>query len=685
MTQNITTMLFEGGLDLTTPAVAVRNGSAIGGYNYEAVTGGYRRIGGYERLDGRLRPSRARFWGLGFTNGSADVSPGAVVTGATSGATGIALAGASVTSGSFGGGDAAGVYPIGELSGAFQAGESLTSGGALAVATGPASESFAPTDEETLSWLSAAVERRRALIEAVPGSGPVRGVNVLSGDIYAVRDNAGGTAGVLYKATASGWTAQPLGSTLEFTGASSAFPEGATVTGAVSGATGVVKRAITRGGTYDGSASGVLVLSGVTGTFQSEAISGGGGSANATGAQAATVLPPGGRYRFENHNFYGSVETKRMYGVNGVGRGFAFDGEVFSPIHTGLSDELDKPTHIAEYNEHLFLGFANGSVLFSEIGEPLQYQAIGGAGEIAFGDRITNLIVSNTVLVVSGETQIGYIAGTDSATFRVQEVSFDSGAMEHTAQMVDTPFYFDGGAIRRLTQTEALGGWRMGAAVRRIEPLWENKRKTGAVPTCSYRVRARDHYVMLLSDGTGVTTYLGRREPEAMVIRFPFKSFCAYSGDDSGDERILVGADDGFVYDLDQGRDFDGAEVDYLLPLGFVSIGGVYRNHRWHKARIGVEAKGAVTLAFSSEFSYGDSENPPGAETQFAIFGGGGRWDVANWNEFFWSSPVVGEGVARIDGFGFNIGAALYGEATFEEPHTLNWMSLYSTPRKVNR
>ncbi|HIJ26297.1 MAG TPA: hypothetical protein HPP79_11555 [Gammaproteobacteria bacterium] len=41
---------------------------------------------------------------------------------------------------------------------------------------------------------------------AVPGSGDIRGIWIYGGDVYAFRDNAGGTACVMHKATISGWT-----------------------------------------------------------------------------------------------------------------------------------------------------------------------------------------------------------------------------------------------------------------------------------------------------------------------------------------------------------------------------------------------------------------------------------------------------------------------------------------------
>ncbi|MCP3674993.1 MAG: hypothetical protein GY829_11065, partial [Gammaproteobacteria bacterium] len=49
-------------------------------------------------------------------------------------------------------------------------------------------------------------EANRAAISEVPGSGSILGVCVFDNTVYAFRNNAGGTAAVMYKATVSGWT-----------------------------------------------------------------------------------------------------------------------------------------------------------------------------------------------------------------------------------------------------------------------------------------------------------------------------------------------------------------------------------------------------------------------------------------------------------------------------------------------
>lgn len=103
-----------GGLDITSPVLALRPGQAIAAINYElAPVAGYRRVNGYERFDGRTSPTDFAYGG--------------------------------------------------------------------------------------------ARDAQRALIQPVPGSGPVRGVFIFREAVYAFRDTENGINKKLWKATSLGW------------------------------------------------------------------------------------------------------------------------------------------------------------------------------------------------------------------------------------------------------------------------------------------------------------------------------------------------------------------------------------------------------------------------------------------------------------------------------------------------
>ena len=77
---------FMGGEILTDPALSQPPGSLLYGKNYEVYPeGGYRRIDGFERFDGRTKPSESLYWILEFETGSSASVDTDVITGATSG------------------------------------------------------------------------------------------------------------------------------------------------------------------------------------------------------------------------------------------------------------------------------------------------------------------------------------------------------------------------------------------------------------------------------------------------------------------------------------------------------------------------------------------------------------------------------------------------------------------------
>lgn len=690
MSQTPASFAVGGGLDLMTPALRMQPGRAIACVNYEPDLRGYSRVTGYERLDGRPKPSQASYWTLSFDQGATQIMEGDTVTGGTSGATGIALYDAEAATGSYGGGDAAGTIILTQVTGTFQDDEDLeVSASPVAVADGTATSRGADDDSDDTTWLRAAIDYARAQIAAVPGSGPVRGVWSYMGSKYAVRDNSGGTAGVLHKATTSGWQAQDLGREVAFTsGGTYEVLEGDIITGATSAATAIVRRVILTSGTWaGGDAAGRLIVNTQTGTFQSENLDVGANTNVATiaGDTAAITLPAGGRYEFVNTNFYGASNLRRCYFVNGVGKAHEYDGVVAVPINTGMPN--DTPNHLAAYKLHLFLSFPGGSLQNSATGNPQSWNAVLGAAEIGLGEDITGLIGdSDTALIVLGRNKVSYLTGDDQNNFFLDTIADDAGAIEWSAQRVQQPVFFDDIGLRDLTATDKFGDWRMGSKTFLVEPLIRAKRQAGVTVKASLRVRARDQYRLFWSDGTGITVYMGRKDPETLPFDLGMVVECCCSAEEAdGTEVLLIGDSDGMVYQLDSGNDFDGEDVDAYIRLAFNSVGSQQRQKRWHKATLEVDASATTTLGMTAEYGYADPDQPPSPEQSFSVRGGGGFWNESLWDQFYWSSPAVGLAEAPIDGLGRNISITVISSAAYEDRHTITGLTLNYTNRKVLR
>jgi hypothetical protein len=138
---------------------------------------------------------------------------------------------------------------------------------ATALSYGPPVIRDADADASLVSELRTAIEDQRSTINIVPGEGSVLGVWVFSGNVYAFRNKSGAATAGMYKSTSTGWSEVDLGTALNFDGTTTngEFVVGSVVTGAA-GASGTVA-AVSYSGLWETGAKGVVVLTGITGTF----------------------------------------------------------------------------------------------------------------------------------------------------------------------------------------------------------------------------------------------------------------------------------------------------------------------------------------------------------------------------------------------------------------------------------
>ena len=689
--------MMGAGMDLITPAIKKHPAAAIGGYNYEPRPEGYRRFQGYEKVDGQGNPSASKYYILNFDASTVAIVAGDTVTGLASGATAKALVDGVLESGTYGGGDAVGYLVLWNLVGAYLDNEALqVSAATRALANGTELLEGAGTDANNMLWRVAAVDARRATIQEVAGSGPIRGVWCYNGNIYAFRDNAGATACDMWESNGpSGWIAVDLQQHLHFDAGILVINVGDTVNGLTSSATAVVERVVVISGDWStNDATGFLILSSVVGVFQDNedlrvATS---KKADVDGVLVDGLLGAGGYFNFLSHNFYGGSGTRRMYGANGAGQAFVFDGD-FANIETGMV--IDEPEYIGVKKDTLFLSFAGGSLQFAGAGNPLAWSVVLGAGEIGMGDEITGICreyANGAAVLCRNKTAILY--GTDfsaSGDAALDVVSDEAGAIAGSVQTLVKPTFFDNTGIRDLTAVQAYGNFQFGdgdGLSGAIKPLINSKKSAGVSVTCSVVVKEQMQYWLFFDDKSIFLLSMATGKPRLMPMYMPLIVRCAYSCEDAnGDEVVYFGSDDGYVYSLGTGNNFDGDEIEYLLRLPFWHLGSPNHNKRFHKAILELDpsTSGTTTLNINADFSYGNPDQPSIDAQTFTVTGGGGFWNTALWNQFYWGATVEGQAEAYIEGEGLNISIGLGGTIAAEEPHTITGNTYYYSPRRLKR
>lgn len=690
MTAQQTYYGLSGGLDQESPAIAVPPGRAIAVRNHESVSRGYQRTQGYERYDGRARPSEAIYSIATFTEGITAFVTGNTVTGLSSGATARVLATPVLTAGAWDG-TGEGRVALHLIAGEFLTGEAMRVGGVtFATLDTPPAEGDGTEDAENLAYLVASREYNRSLITKPPGSGAVRGVLWYDGKLHAWRDNVGATAGVLHHSSAAGWTQPDLGALLLYNGGGVEIEAGDTITGSISGATATVRTVAVDAGTDWGGttgAAGTLVLDDVVGDFEEGDTLGVGGvpSASAVAVQSAAVFPAGGRYEFDIFNFYGTVGFERAYAANGVGKAFEYDGDSIVPISTGMPD--DRPFLVAAHKNHLFLGFPKGSLQHSDLGEPRSFTARLGAAELGMGHELTGIIPNATAtLLITTGTSLAVLTGNDSSDWLLEGLSDEAGAKAYSAQRIGQIIYLDERGVRSVAATQTYGNFKLATFTSLIQRELDAKRRNGVEPVGSCVVKSKDQYLLFFSDGTGISIYFGRKNPEPMLFEYPFVvSSGPHVAEVEGIERVFVGATDGYVYELNSGTSFDGEEIEAFLQLPFGHQGGPRVLKRYHKAVAEMIAGPDTSIALVAQFDYGVGLQPYAHSEIFGIQGGGGLWGISSWAEFQWDSPTVAQAETYLQGLGVNMSLIIFSSSATMDSYTLQGMTILFSPRGQKR
>lgn len=652
----------EGGLDLLTPTLSVAPGVAREAQNMEqSITGGYTTVMGYEAFDGRTAPSSAGYFTATIT-GSATV--GATITGATSGATGKVV---------YVGG---GIMAYTKAVGTFAPGESFGTGTIVDL-------SGSITDPQLAASIkAAAADVYRADIQAVPGSGPVRGVAYYKATLYAWRNNVGGTACAIYKSTPAGWVNVPLLYEIPFTAGSTAYAEGSILS--KGGVTATVKRVVVESGDWGSSnAAGRLIITQPSGTFTA-GVAGGGGVVTVSTNAAQITLAPNGRYEFDLGNFAGFT---RLYGCDGVNRAFEFDGETLVPLNTLNSP--DAPQHIAVHKLHLFISIGT-NFQHSGIGEPYKWSVIsGGAAYRVEGDV-------NQFIRLPGNQQSGALAIGCSDATRIlygnspqdfQIVPFEDSAdlRAYTGANVggQTLFLSSSGVVS-LSTSQNYGNFASSAISMGILPFVQQRINQA---TASLVHRGKSQYRLFFADGSALyCTMSGPKLLGAMPMQFPDPVAVATQGKNAvGLDVAFFGSTDGYVYQLDSGPSFNGEPIDFFLTLPFNAQGNARVLKRYRKAALEVQGTSYSEFRLTYDLAYGSTDIPQ-ADTPSTIATAlaATYWDQFTWDAFVWDGRSLTPSEAYLLGTGENIAIRIEGSSKTADPVTINSIVLhYSTQRHL--
>jgi len=348
----------------------------------------------------------------------------------------------------------------------------------------------------------------------------------------------------------------------------------------------------------------------------------------------------------------------------------------------------------------LFLAYPGGRVVHSTVGLPFNFSGFLGSAEFGLGDEITgmNSVVGN-VLVLTTDRETRGLFGKSVSDWEMKLVGEQTGGKLHSTQKIDTIYALDDLGITSVARTDAFGDF-VGATVSQlIQPIVTQLRGQF---TDSTIVRETNQYRQYFSENSAIILYVpagGRQDynrkkaPEFGFLEYPYPVLKIYNTDDeTGKERTYfvsdalggTDGDDGFVYEDQIGKDFDGAVITSFVRLPFNHVGSPLRRKRFRRADLELNSPQQQDLKFIVDLDYSGDEFISGTH-DVSVFGSGGFWDSDNWDEFTWDGASIARARANITGTATNIGFMIFNETAYSDPFILQGMILHYDPRRLQR
>lgn len=384
------------------------------------------------------------------------------------------------------------------------------------------------------------------------------------------------------------------------------------------------------------------------------------------------------RHEFDEGNAYATDTGNALYLVGG-GKPLELDQD------GTLTDLIDAPsgaTMIALHQNHLFLGFAAGSLQFSGIGDPAAWDATSdGAGEIGVGERLTGIVKGvGGVLHVLTRDSIQTLRGNNAENFSLEVTVPGAGARSYSAQSLMAPYFVGERSISTLQSAQEFGDFTPMQPGRVVEPLFRANGLSDRVVASSISKR-KGQYRVWFDDGTGL--YMSGNG--ITQVQYPDQVAVAHAGEfTSGDEALLFGDAAGKVYRLDHGADFNGTAIRAFLTLAYTDLKSPSTRKRFRRAFWDIRSGSEARIWIQPDFDYGGRDTGRPRRDPIDYLSGGGLWSVANWGEFSWSVPLLGQESIDVTGTGTSVNFAIFSEGS-STPHEILGYDLHFDVRRNRR
>lgn len=323
---------------------------------------------------------------------------------------------------------------------------------------------------------------------------------------------------------------------------------------------------------------------------------------------SAVPLGGSGVVKFANYNFDGN---EKFIVCDDTGKPFVYDGSVFKQL-TGLGVSFVGCSDVVIFKNQIFL-VNNDKLIFSAPYQDIfdegasDFTPASGGGVIDVGADITDIIVFRDQLIIFTPRSIKRLSGNTIADFVLSPISEDLGcSVSGTVQEVGADVMFLGpDGIRTLGATDRIGDFNLGSVSRNIQSevtyLARNSNSFSSIV-----IRSKSQY-RLFGYNTGfqneqaigiLGTQYAPQGAEGMAWSETrgINAFVTHSSYEVNRERIFFGNNDGYLYELERGVSFAGANIQCSFESPSFVLNDPRVRKTFYKLHLYTDPTGSVEL-----------------------------------------------------------------------------------------
>ena len=330
-----------------------------------------------------------------------------------------------------------------------------------------------------------------------------------------------------------------------------------------------------------------------------------------------TMTNNGGRVRFADVNFGAGHKVLLVDGYNYPA---VFDDSTNTVTSiTSLSD-VEGADYVAVYKTTTF--YAKGTnVYFTAPSTYDDFSAANGGGVINVGHQITGLAVFREQLIIFCRNNIQRLTGSTIADFAVAPITDRIGCISgDTIQEVGGDImYVAPDGIRLLSATDRIGDFGLDIA---SDPIAKDAYKflQSTPDFCSVVLREKAQYRIFsyvaseqdsVAKGLLATKFISQgASGMAWGTTKGIKAYCADSKyTEAYDETTIFANEDGYVYELDTGSDFDGNIIEAIYESPYMPITDPQTRKTFYKMTLYAEPNGPMELDVNFKYDFDTSTN----------------------------------------------------------------------------